>query len=295
MSDAWPSIGDVHAGMEAGDASASDTSSTPAPSSTPEPAPAPEPAPSAAAPPPEPSAEDVFAAELGDGESFPRGLVEKLRNEGAKYRTQLRQYEDVFSRDEVNRDVWLDMASRWAQGDERGVAELMRNISSSVLDDGDVTTPIADPAKPAETPPAAGGEQKPLTMDDVDRRVDERLANEARRKAEDQAVTSVHDEIREGGYDPESVEGIQAMWFASRPVAQGGTGGDVKAAVAKLKARDQAIIDRFVESKRDGGAGPSPAPQQGVVATGNETRQDFPKRSDVDAFLRARREAQPGH
>ena len=72
-------------------------------------------------------------------QSFDRAYVEKLRNESAGYRTQLREAQQAASRYEVfdayddeDRGVWLDLASTW-QADPYQAAETMRTIANRVL------------------------------------------------------------------------------------------------------------------------------------------------------------------
>src|SRR4051812_9743826 len=65
---------------------------------------------------------DIFAEPASDQAVFDRGYVEKLRREGARYRTEhqtsaeaLSGYERVFGAyDQADRQVWMDLASTWA-------------------------------------------------------------------------------------------------------------------------------------------------------------------------------------
>lgn len=293
----WPSLGDVHAGMgdgDSGDGGDGGGSTDPGGSTTTAES-APAAAPSAPSSTPAPGSSDPFS-ELPEGDSFTRSYVEGLRAEGAKHRTQLRQYEDVFSRyEQGDRDLWIDMARDWADGDHQGVAEKMRNIYEAVLGagagDGSPAggQPVDRSGQAEEQPP----QQQGLTIEDVQRFVEQRDADRARVDAENRAVTGIHDDIRAGGFEPDSDEGFLVMRYAARSVDQGGTAGDVPAAIAKVKARDQSVIDAYVAGKVNGG-GTQTAPQQGVVATGAEKLQDFPKRGDVEAWLRENQGAQPG-
>src|SRR5206468_764501 len=65
---------------------------------------------------------DVFAEPDAGQAVFDRGYVERLRREGARYRTEhqaaaeaLGTYNRVFEGyDPADRQVWLDLASTWA-------------------------------------------------------------------------------------------------------------------------------------------------------------------------------------
>ena len=232
--------------------------------------PAPEgiPVPSAgAAPPPaspsitsEPGAGDALLdSPLPDQPLFDRGYVRDLRERAASYRTQLREaqgragaYEVFDSYEPDDRQVWIALAQTW-RDDPAEAARAMQQIATSVLGEGG-SPPAPEPSTDTTTPP---GE---LTPESIQQLIDARFAEQEQKRAEAAAVAQVHNEIRQAGYDPQSLEGMMVLHLAYSE-----TEGDIKAAVAKLQARDQAAYDARIAAARNGHA--PLAPTGGAVAT----------------------------
>lgn len=228
------------------------------------------------------------AAAAGDGDPFaplpeseaifPRSYVEKLRNEGHKYRTEaqsanqrVQEYEDVFGvYPDEDRQVWMDLARTWAI-DPAKAAGVMDQIAKSVLTEGEQPTANGDAAVAEELTEA--GEAAGLTPQQVEEMIAQALAGRDQAAAEQKMVETIYDEVRKHGYEPESKEGIMLLWTANNE-----TEGDIEAAVAKMQEFRQGIIDDYVAGRATG-AQPRPTPQ-GVAAS---------EHADIDSFEEARR------
>lgn len=198
---------------------------------------------------------------MPDGQQlFDRSYVTKLRDEAANYRNQLREAQEQYNRyevlnryDEADRQVWLELASRWEQ-DPYQAAEAMRQIASRVLGDTQQTQ--------QQDPQQQSWEQDSL-LDDVDvesmtpEKVQQIVAAELQRQAEaqqmEQAVEGVYSELRAANIDPSSPDGFMVLWRASNQ-----TGGDIAKALEAHAQYKQSIINEFIQAKTGSGAVPPP-------------------------------------
>jgi len=249
----------------------------------------PPPAPAAA-----PAAADVFAEPDAAQAVFDRGYVERLRNEGARYRTDatakaeaLSNYERVFGGyDAEDRQVWLDLASTWAT-DPTEAARVMNQIAQAVLQPG-----AAEP--PSEAPPADTGTDGAqdglanLTPAQVQEMIASALTEQQRAAAEQRAVEEVYSEIRAAGLDPSTKEGFMVLWLANN-----GGQGDIQAGIKEMQAWKQGIVDEYVAGRSNGHhATPSP---NGAVATPQEQVHDLrDARKAAQAFIESQMGASAG-
>jgi hypothetical protein len=206
----------------------------------------------------EPGAGDpLLDGQLPDQPLFDLGYVRDLRDRAAHYRTQLREAQGRASAYQVfdayepdDREVWIALARSW-QNDPTEAARAMQQIASSVLGEGapPVPEPGTDPDEPGE-----------LTPESIQQLIDARFAAQEQKAAEAAAVAQVHAEVRAAGYEPDSLDGMMVLHLAYTE-----TEGDIKAAVEKLRARDQAAFDARMAAGRNGRA--PLAPSGGAVAT----------------------------
>lgn len=260
----------------------SDTPSeaTPAAESPP---PAAAPPPAASTPPADSAGGDPFTELPVDQALFPRSYVEKLRNEGHKYRTEAQtaaqkaaEYDQVYGRYEPeDRRVWFELANAWAY-DPSQAAQMMQEIAQAVLTEGKPAEPAKAAVSDADIPIPDD-----LTPEKVQAMIDERIAAQQQATAQQHAVETIYQEVRGHGYDPESREGFMVLWTANNE-----TDGDIGAAVEKMKQYRQGIIDEYVAGRS--GPRPVPAPNGGVAANQSVEIGSFEDaRKATDAFLRA--------
>jgi hypothetical protein len=210
---------------------------------------------------------------LPDGQRmFERTYVEKLREEAARYRTQLREQQEAAAKYEVfgkyeddDYQVWQSLADTYLR-DPAQAAEMMRTISERILGG----------ATPEEATQQVIAEQTDddvfVTPDKVAELVKAELAREREAAQQEAAVESIYAEIREAGFDPMSIDGYQVLWRATNE-----TGGDIAKAVASHRAYRQQIIDDYVRGKS---SQPNAAP-----APNGTTGQARPKIDNLnDAF-----------
>lgn len=227
---------------------------------------------------PEPVAEETPAEPVAEGgaepgvdpETFDRSYVEELRKESAKYRTKAKPYEEAFAEyDDESREVLLSLARELISDPEAG-ARRMVEISKNILDDKfeDV---LKDPSP------------RPLTAQDVDRMFSER-ESKAQQEA---AVRAVEQEAADLGYADGTAD--RALLFS---IANTETLGDLKAAHEKIQARNQTIIDAYLEEKRAAGeAFPTPTSAGvGAGADGGPPKDFAEAKKGLLAFL----SSQPG-
>lgn len=249
-------------------------------------------APAGAAPSSQPAG-DPFA-ELASGQAvFDRGYVESLRREGQRYRSEgqqaadaLRQYQQVFGGyDDDDRQVWLDLATTWATDPNRA-AQVMQNIAQAVLNpEGGAAGAGVDPTS---QPPGAD-DLGDLTPDQVQQMIAEALGQRDQQEAERRAVEEVYAEVRAGGYDPSTREGLMVL-----QIAHSETGGDIQQALDAIKAWKQSIVDDYVTGRQNG-SHLTPTPANGAVATSQEPIHDLKQaRQAADAFIRAQMGASSG-
>lgn len=242
-------------------------------------------------------APDVFADLATDQAVFDRGYVERIRQEGAKYRNdnkaaadKLAPYESVFGvYDDADRAVWMDLARTWAQ-DPKRAAEAMQQIATGVLGEQQQQTPASgSPHAPDAGTDDADAELGELTPDKVQAMIAAEVDRREAARQEQAAINGVYDEMRTAGYDPTTPEGYMVLWHASN-----GGNGDVKYGVAQVEKYRQQIVDQYVQGRANG-QHPIPTPGNGVVAQQDAPVLDLGQaRKAADAYLRAQMGASNG-
>lgn len=228
---------------------------------------------------------------------FDRGYVEKIRGEASRYRTeartaaeQLQGYEQVYGNYEPeDREVWFALARQW-EADPSQAAAAMKEIAERVLGD---QAPAATP--PAATPPQQQtteqwmntGNPEPLTADQVQQLINDALSQRDTDAAHQRAVDDVFNEVRAAGFDPETSEGFMVLYEANHFTA-----GDINAAVERIKARDQKIIDDYVAGRRQNFAAPAPNGGVSAASAPEPIKNLDDAKKAADQFLRERRAAQ---
>jgi hypothetical protein len=229
-----------------------------------------------------PVVDDDFAAPE-DQAIFSRGYVDKLRDAGARYRTdlnaanaELQAYKGVFGvYPEQERDAWLSLPAAWAQDPAIAVA-MMEEIVNNYRAE---TQQAAPPAPPA------GEALGQLTPDEVKQLIAEQFAARDASAREQSAIEGIFAEVRAAGYDPESDDGMAVLYNANHY-----TNGDIAKAVEMRKARDQKLIDDYIAARS---GRPLPSPNGGMMA--GAARQPITSIEDArkatEAFLRERQGA----
>lgn len=213
--------------------------------STPEPT-TPDPAPEAAAPAPETPAAEA-PPEDEEPKSFSADYVKELRRESANYRTRAKQYE-VFERyTEEDRQVWNSLAETMLN-DPRAAAAQMKQIAEALLADEEAET---EPEAPAHQ----GPDPKYLTREDYDR-----LRQE---EAQALQVSKIEADARALGYDTEGTDYINLLLIANRE-----TNGDIHKAHETIKAREQAIVQKYLAEKAAEANGTPKVPAAGSAVSG---------------------------
>ncbi len=165
-------------------------------------------------------------------QDFPREYVEKLRREAASRRASVKPYEEAFDGyDDASRDAVLGLAHDLIHAPESAAARMIE-ISRELLGDQFDAALTEDPTT------------KPLTRADLDRIQSEREATQQ----QEQAVQAVIKEAQDLGYADGTPDQATLFYFANTE-----TGGDLNKAHEKVQARNQAIIDKYLEDKRASG------------------------------------------
>ncbi|HEV7535238.1 MAG TPA: hypothetical protein VGP90_06360 [Acidimicrobiia bacterium] len=235
------------------------------------------------------AAPDIFGETPNDQAVFDRSYVERLRTEGARYRTehnatrqQLSAYETAFGGyAPEDRQVWMDLASTWANNPAEA-AEMMNTIAQAVL------TPEGDAAPETPAEPVTAEEMAGLTPQQVQEMISSALTAQQQQAAEQRAVDEVYSEIRAAGFDPSTKEGFMVLWLANN-----GGNGDIQAGIRDMQAWRQSIVDEYVTGRSNGHhATPSP---NGAVATTQEPIHDLKDaRKAAEAYIRAQMGASSG-
>ena len=193
----------------------------------------------------------VLDGDLADGDAFGRSYVESIRNEGRSYREQLREaqaaneqwdpYRQSLERyQDADRQVWLNLMDGWLT-DPRQAAEMMQQIATGVLGEGDDGVP-ADP----DAIDAAAA-QTGLTAEQVSKIVTDQIAAREAQVKQQAEVDKVFSSIRDAGYDPQTAEGFSILWRANNE-----TNGDIDAAIEAHEASRQQVIDNYVSGRAAG-------------------------------------------
>ncbi len=187
------------------------------------------------------AADDVFA-----DPAKARALAEKYRKEAAKRRVEAKEAKATFEGwTEADAKV-LSEVIQLAAADPKVGAAKMREIAA-LLDGGDVEGAAAVAAEASE---AAGEKAAALTPEDVDKKVQEALAAADQKRAVETKRDEILARTKELGYEVGTPD-----YFTIIHIAQNETGGDLEKAHEVMEARNQAIIDRYVEGVRERAAG----------------------------------------
>lgn len=224
-----------------------------------------------------PEGSDPLTGELV-GEFFPRKVVEDTRRQAADYRTQLRErderlrsHEERYSvldgLDDASRDVVLDMARGFAPGaaDPTPSLDLMAQVLEAYGYSRQQAEQIVERQVEQQQGEQAAGDDDFDPFDPqsirslVSHSVREALAQDAAQRAEtarvaqqEQLIADVVAEVHTAsGFEPGSFEHDSVLRIAARE-----TNGDVTAAMAKYREREDQIIRRYLEAKgqQPGGA-----------------------------------------
>jgi len=217
----------------------------------------------------------------GGAETFTREYVEELRKEAAERRTSLKPYKEAFSSfNEEEQAFLLELVNEL--GTNQGSAGVrMRDLSYQLLGEdafladapwsvdntgGIVTEEETPPAEPA---PAGAG--APLvTLDDLQRVLDERdakAANESQAARQAQEVDNLIAEAKGLGFEPGTPDYAMLMWYAANDTDN--PDGDLSVASEKAKAYAPAApappeagdeSPAFPATASAGGAGAQPEP-----------------------------------
>ena len=175
-----------------------------------------------------PAAEDTPPAEP---DMFPRDYVEELRQEAAKYRTQLRDYEQKFDGyTDEERSALLDYVYLTRQA-EAGNEEAARQLQEMFGEQDE--TPAPEPVQQFDEETF-----RRLAREEAERLV----AEQAQAQAQQQAVQNVQTRAKELGYEAGTEDYVLLMKFAN-DVDPADNPDLIAAGHEKVQAYKQAIID----------------------------------------------------
>lgn len=203
----------------------------------------------------EPS-EDIYA-----DPAKAKAMVEKLRKEAGKYRTRAKEASEWSKGWTADDAKVLSEVIQLAAADPKVGAEQMRKIAD-LLDKGDAAG-AAEAAAEASPDAKKALEDKPLTAEDVESKVQAALADAEQKRAIETRRDEIISKTKELGYEPGSPD-----YFTLIHIAQHETGGDIDKAHEKIEARNQAIIDQYVNGVRENALGQplhNPKPNDSVV------------------------------
>lgn len=239
-------------------------------------------APSTTAPATDPSAGEaptetsLLDIDLPDGmRSFDRDYVTKLRQEAAANRTKAREYEQQLTEaqqrleryspfedyGEEDFGVWATLASDWRENPVVA-AQKFQQIARNVLDDP--TASDADKAQAQEVlddPDITAAANEELTPEKIRELARAELEADKAREAQEAEVERIFGTLREAGYEDDSVEQMEVLFYTTRK-----TGGDIQAGIQMLKEREQRIIDNYVKRMAEGGT-PVQIPSDGETGS----------------------------
>ena len=242
------------------------------------------------------TSDSVLDTELPAGmRSFDRSYVEKLRTEAGGNRTRARELENQLAEQTARMErfaafegysdddmaVWQSLATDWKEDPARA-AQTMQDIAMRVLQDPTSTAAERVDAQAIMDNPAVTEALTPERVREIAR--EEQTAQEAERERE-AAVQRVWSTIKEAGYEEGTEEAFSVLWYANNR-----TEGDIAKAIEMQKAKEQSIIDRYVESMAKGGT-PVRLPGGGEPASPavEQPRNIKEARSAAEAWLAERR------
>ena len=246
----------------------------------------------------EPVVEQVSTPVEGDGPNdfpetqavFSRSDMSKVREEAAKWRTQLREvesqwtpYKNAFDGvDPEDQRVFLELIQTYKQ-DRTAAGQMFAQIAQGL-------TP-AEQAQVAEDIQEAKDAGEALTPDAVKRMVFEALQERDSVAKQEQAVNSIYAELEAGGYSRDSWQGVAILKIASDDPT-----GSVQAAIAKFQQETkQKAIDEYVAGKAQQPGYITPGTNAGTGATTPTTISNLTdSRKAAEAYLRDRWTQQAG-
>lgn len=208
-----------------------------------------------------------------DADVFPREYVEKLRKEAAGYRTQVREYENIFGDlDDDSRELLTDYfrtANAAANGDQDAQRRLVEEFG---VDDADDDEDVAQVAQDTG-----------LTEESVRAMIAEALGQRDQHEAQQQAIQSVQSRAKDLGYDTASEDYILLLRFANESAVPEDTDPLVWAD-EQVKAYKDSIVQAYLAEK-EGQTGPrvstpgaAPSTAAGPPVTFEEARERLGER-----------------
>lgn len=182
-----------------------------------------------------------------------REEYEKLQDENRKYRERWKPYEQAFKDfDDADRDFIFDWLPTFKTDQGRFV-----EVTQKILEQ---LSPAEQKAVDEAVTEAAEEKGSALTAEQVADIVQSKLDERDRKATQEADIAKVYADLAEhaGIDDPDSDE---AKWILH--VALTKTNGDIAKAVELNNEREQAIIDKFLESK---GQGPTLPPKGSAAA-----------------------------
>lgn len=197
-----------------------------------------------------------------------RKYIESLRGESAKYRQRGQKFNDVFDgyeEDAVNE--WLELATT-LKNDPRAAAERFQTIAQAILEAQEEVAP--------EAPVDHAAQDAPLTRAEF-----EALMAEREQQAALKARTiQIEVDAKSLGYEKGTEDYDELLFVASRL-----PNGSIQDAHAKITAKRQAVIDRYVASLAAKPAPTVPDPN-GAPASGERKIRSFDEANTaLDAWL----------
>jgi hypothetical protein len=206
-----------------------------------------------------------------EGDKFDRAYVERLRKEAASYRSKAKTYGDVFDQyEEADREAFLSLAKTLRE-DPKSAAQEMAAAAEAILKQYETGQPQGVDAD---------GEPQYLTMADY-----QRLQEEQAVAAE---MKNIEVEARELGYTIDQKDVDYRLLLIT---AQNETGGDIAAAHAKIEARNQAIVDKYLAAKAADAEGSPrvPAGDAQIPGTAQPIKSFKDARAGLEAFIAQQR------
>ena len=194
-------------------------------------------------PPPEPEPEEVDIDETA--ETFPREVVEKLRQENAKWRTRTREVESAFEGySPAEKERFLELAHQLSTDPEGAYTEFAAVTDRLAKQLGKEQPVVSEEAAPAEEPaPEPDSGPAALTAEDIEKMVADRIAAERAAAENEQRVNATLAEA-EGLGDAYKTQAGKAFLLALAQEANTDLEGAHKVHEELLQqVRDEAIAE----------------------------------------------------
>lgn len=189
-----------------------------------------------------------------------------------------------------DRAVVLSAYTDFLEDPAKGAAAFRAIAESIEPSPGGTGTPPAGGGVPAGSAPPAAGEEdldRPLSMREFQEMQQQQQVAQQQEQAVAEATQRITTEAAGLGYAPNPTDEVADYRFRElMGLVATRTNGDVKAADAALKARDQAIIDGYIASKRADAQRPA-APETGTASSGQTDGAAIPPMEKARARLDA--------